>query len=271
MIKLYEKPSAYFGKEEYERLYNILDIPFQLLQPDSSLTKKETSSFSDVKIISEEKDKIVYICAYITQEKVKRRPLNEWVKENIIQDIILDIIVLIDKYNGKTPFWAYILNNIKWSEIEAFHNETSKFKACADTKKKAQKCIEKMNEENLSAEEISKLMNMHKSTVHKYMNMQNGFCSLESGIENLADSIQAIETDTSDDSEVKQEVIDRVKSGMTKLERFIIDAYLGQADKRDWKKRTIEICKRRSITAKKTGETIKKFKNAVKEELKRAV
>lgn len=261
MIKLYEKPSVYFGEEEYKRLCRVLDIV-----PGGDT---KYSVFANKETVLNEKNNVIYICAYIIQEMVKHRPIDEWTKENIIQDIILDVIKKIDKYDAKTPFWTYILNSIKWSEIKAFNYETSYFRADDDARRKSKKCIEKINEENLSIEEAAKLMNMHQSTVYKYMNMHSELCSLESGADNMIAAPSAVETDN--DYEEKQEIIDRVKSGMTKLERFIIDAYLGQADKKDWKKRTIEICKRRSITASKTSETIKKFKNTVKDYSKRAV
>lgn len=242
MVNLYEKPICY-----------------------SDFSNKDIGEAD----IQKATDKIIYVCAYKTQQFVNSHYGNSGYSNallcDIVQDVIEKVIQEISKYDESrgVPFWAYIYAHIDWNARKAYKAATSKMGESAYVQQVSKK-IQINIENGLSLDEIAEKTHHKKSTILTYMNINNPIVSLDTEDENgltLHDKTASAKEDIQHFDEINGLL--QTLEQMTKEERFIVTTYMEQVKKhkRSWKKDTLMICKKKNISNKRAMQVITRFKN----------
>lgn len=242
MVNLYEEPACY-----------------------SAFSNKDIGKAD----IQKATDKIIYVCAYKTQQFVNShygsRGHSDEMLCDIIQDVIVKVIKEIDKYDESrgVPFWAYIYEHIDWNARKAYKAATSKMGE-SEYVQRVSKKIQTDIENGLSLDEIAEKTHHKKSTILTYMNINNPIVSFDTEDENgftLHDKTASVKEDVQNFDETNG-LLQKLEQ-MTREERFIVTTYMEQVKmhKRSWKKDTLMICKKKNISNKRAMEVIARFKD----------
>lgn len=229
-----------------------------------------------------QQDKIIAVCAYMTQGYINRYfgsgIISDGMLEDMLHDTLVKVLDSIPDYQkrepaGRPPFWAYIYKQIeKWSKV-SYHGWSSFFGETAETHRRAKKVWKMINEEQLSMEEVMNRTGYKKSTIEKYLMLVNCMLSLDKEMEpgnSLYDVIgleQDFEWMADDEDEMEDKQFARyqpVLDTMNDEEQFIITTYLQMGGKKDFRRQTEILCKKRGISGRKVTSTIRVFKEKCK-------
>lgn len=177
-------------------------------------------------------------------------------EQRILELLLRYDIPRYDKSRGDV--WMYIMSCISNNAKKAYQEHTSTMGESPEVRRLAKRAMDLMAAKNFNEEEVAKELKIKVSTLRSYINICKTMYSLDAEDDDgntLYDYVGRGDSKIYDNSIN----IDKLLNGKTKKEQFILKVYLKQKSehKRDWKRSTVEICKKKGVTEKQVTEVIK--------------
>lgn len=184
-------------------------------------------------------------------------------EQRVIELLLTNDIPMYDE--SKSELWKYISTRISYHSSRAFLEHTSNMSESPEIKRIAKKA-KKMMENGMSLDESSEALNVKPKTLQMYLNACSSVYSLDAENEDgdcLYDHISNNQK-KSDNEEKFEERLKEVLKGKSKEEQFILKTFIQQKmeNKRDWKRSTVNICKKKGLSEKRVTSVLKEFSHA---------
>lgn len=257
MIILYEKPDCYERILNKETIYvkedeqDILQVCLYRIQMyiNKHFTLK-TEALEDIL-----QNTIEYFL--INKNAILYKNDLETNTENEIEDKLSCDITLetTGKAIPRDIFWTHINQNIRWAVSHGYtkyKKNSNALNESSEVSRKAKEVKQKIEDNNLSVSEIAQKTGHRKSTILNYLN-------LNAEIKCIDECENTIRCNHEKSESEDMEIVKAVLQEMDEKEVFIIKTYIQQKERKDFKKKTEELCKQRGISGLKVTKTIKKF------------